>query len=74
MFGYGSGHSRIAVEEWDITKLLGPAKWELFYLYVIIDIYSRYVVGWMLARWERAKLAEALLADTIARQGVGLAS
>ena len=58
------------VWSWDITKLLGPAKWELFYLYVVIDIYSRYVLGWMLARAERAKLAEALLADTIAKQGV----
>ena len=38
------------VWSWDITKLLGPEKWALFYLYVVIDIYSRYVVGWMLAR------------------------
>jgi putative transposase len=55
---------------WDITKLLGPEKWSYFYLYVVIDIFSRYVVGWMLARSERAKLAEALLADSIANQGV----
>jgi putative transposase len=55
---------------WDITKLLGPEKWNYFCLYVVIDIYSRYVVGWMLARWERAKLAEALLADSVANQGV----
>jgi putative transposase len=55
---------------WDITKLLGPEKWDYFYLYVVIDIFSRYVVGWMLARAERAKLAEALLADSIANQGV----
>jgi putative transposase len=55
---------------WDITKLLGPQKWEYYYLYVVIDIYSRYVVGWMLARAERAKLAEALLADAVAQQGV----
>jgi putative transposase len=55
---------------WDITKLLGPEKWTYFYLYVVIDIFSRYVVGWMLARAERAKLAEALLADSIAKQGV----
>ena len=39
-----------AVWSWDITKLLGPAKWTYYYLYVIIDIYSRYVPGWMLAR------------------------
>lgn len=59
-----------AVWSWDITKLLGPAKWTWFYLYVIIDIYSRYVPGWMLARAERAYLAERLLADTIGQQGV----
>jgi putative transposase len=59
-----------AVWSWDITKLLGPAKWTWFYLYVIIDIYSRYVPGWMLGRAERAHLAERLLADTIAKQHV----
>ena len=53
-----------------ITKLLGPGSGNLFYLYVVIDIYSRYVVGWMLARSERAKLAEALLADSIAKQAI----
>ena len=37
------------VWSWDITKLLGPAKWTYYYLYVILDIFSRYVVGWMLA-------------------------
>jgi putative transposase len=58
------------VWSWDITKLLGPEKWNFFYLYVVIDIYSRYVPGWMLARAERAKLAEALLADSIAKQAV----
>jgi putative transposase len=58
------------VWSWDITKLLGPAKWTWFYLYVIIDIYSRYAPGWMLARFERAKLAEALLAETIAKQNI----
>lgn len=56
---------------WDITKLLGPAKWTYYYLYVIIDIYSRYVPGWMLAHAENAKLAEALLADTITKQNIG---
>ena len=59
-----------AVWSWDITKLLSPAKWTWFYLYVIIDIYSRYVPGWMLARAERAQLAERLLADTIAKQHI----
>jgi putative transposase len=58
------------VYSWDITKLLGPAKWTWYYLYVLIDIDSRYVPGWMLARAERATLAEALLAETISRQGI----
>jgi putative transposase len=56
---------------WDITKLLGPEKWTYYYLYVIIDIFSRYVPGWMLAHAENAKLAEALLADTVAKQNIG---
>ena len=55
---------------WDITKLLGPQKWTHYYLYVILDIYSRYVVGWMLAAEESAALAERLLAETITKQGV----
>jgi putative transposase len=59
-----------AVWSWDITKLLGPVKWTWFYLYTIIDIYSRYVPGWLLARAERAQLAERLLADSIAKQQV----
>ena len=59
-----------SVWSWDITKLHGPAKWTYFYLYVIIDIYSRYVVGWLIAEAESAALAEKLLADTIAKQGV----
>ena len=45
------------VYSWDITKLLGPAKWTYYYLYVILDIYSRYVPGWMLAHAENARLA-----------------
>jgi putative transposase len=59
------------VYSWEITKLAGPVKWTWFYLYVIIDIYSRYVPGWMLAHAENAKLAQALLADTTAKQGIG---
>lgn len=55
---------------WDITKLAGPAKWTYYYLYSIIDIYSRYTVGWMLATRESKDLAERLLADTIAKQGI----
>ena len=59
------------VYSWDITKLLGPAKWTYYYLYVILDIYSRYVPGWMLAHAENARLAEALLADTVTKQDIG---
>jgi putative transposase len=55
---------------WDITKLLGPEKWTYFHLYVIIDIYSRYVVGWLLAKRETAELAERLLAETIRKHTV----
>jgi putative transposase len=55
---------------WDITKLAGPAKWTWYYLYVILDVYSRYVVGWMVAAREAAALAERLLAEAIAAQGV----
>jgi len=55
---------------WDITKLHGPAKWTYYYLYVLIDIYSRYVIGWLLAERESALLAEKLLADTIAKQHI----
>jgi putative transposase len=55
---------------WDITKLHGPAKWTWYYLYVILDVYSRYVVGWMAAHQEAAALAERLLAGTITAQGV----
>ena len=55
---------------WDLTKLAGPARWTWYYLYTILDIYSRYVVGWMVAHREAALLAERLLSDTIAKQGV----
>ena len=58
------------VWSWDITKLLGPAKWTYFYLYVILDIFSRYVVGWMLAQRESADLAERLIAETCAKHGI----
>jgi putative transposase len=59
-----------SVWSWDITKLHGPEKWTYYYLYVILDIFSRYAVGWMLARVERAALSERLISDTIAKQGV----
>jgi putative transposase len=55
---------------WDITKLLGPAKWSYFHLYVILDVFSRYVVGWMVADRESASLAERLIAETCARQQI----
>ena len=58
------------VWSWDITKLLGPQKWTYFYLYVILDIFSRYVVGWMVAHQELATLAERLIADTAAKQQI----
>ena len=58
------------VWSWDITKLLGPAKWTYFYLYVILDIFSRYVVGWMLAPHESAALAERLIAETCTKHGI----
>jgi putative transposase len=58
------------VYSWAITKLLGPVKWTWFYLYVLIDIFSRYVPGWMLAHAENAHLAKALLADTATKQGI----
>lgn len=55
---------------WDITKLLGPVKWTYYHLYVIIDIFSRYVPGWLIAERESAALAEKLLAETIAKQRI----
>lgn len=58
------------VWSWDITKLLGPAKWTYFYLYVILDIFSRYVVGWTLAHRETATLAQLLIAETCAKQAI----
>jgi putative transposase len=59
-----------SVWSWDITKLLGPEKWTYFHLYVIIDIYSRYVPGWLLAKRETAELAEHFIAETIRKQHV----
>lgn len=55
---------------WDITKLKGPAKWQHYYLYVILDVYSRYVVGWLLAEAESAELAEILIITTCQREGI----
>jgi putative transposase len=58
------------VWSWDITKLLGPAKWTYFHLYVIFDIFSRNVVGWMVAGRETAELAKRLIAATCEKQGI----
>jgi putative transposase len=55
---------------WDITKLLGPAKWTYFYLYVIMDIFSRYTVGWMVAQRESATLAERLIEATFEKEAI----
>ena len=55
---------------WDITQLKGPAKWTHFYLYVILDLYSRLAVGWMVARRESSALAQRLIAETLDKQGV----
>ena len=58
------------VWSWDITKLKGPEKWTYYYLYVILDIFSRYVVGWMLAHREQAELATKLIRETVEKQDV----
>ena len=55
---------------WDITKLLGPTKWTYYYLYNIMDVFSRYSVGWLIAERESASLAETLIAATCVRQGI----
>ena len=55
---------------WDLTKLPGPARHEFYELYAVIDIFSRYVPGWLVAPAESAELAEAFIAETIARNGV----
>ena len=58
------------VWSWDISKLLGPAKWTYYYLYVILDIFSRYVTGWMVAHAERTALAERLIEETCAKEAI----
>jgi putative transposase len=58
------------VWSWDITKLLGPAKWTYYYAYVILDVFSRYVVGWMVAYRESANLAERLISETCRKEGI----
>jgi len=58
------------VWSWDITRLRGSLKWQFFYLYVLIDIFSRYVVGWTLARAENAGMAQALIEETCDKHGI----
>jgi putative transposase len=55
---------------WDITKLLGPQKWTYYYLYVILDVFSRYVVGWMVADCESKQLARKLIEETCNKQNI----
>lgn len=55
---------------WDITKLLGPAKWTYYYLYVILDVFSRYAVGWTVQHRESAQVAKELIAQTVAQQQI----
>jgi putative transposase len=55
---------------WDLTKLRGPVKWSYYYLYTILDVFSRYVVGWMIAERESATLAQQLIRETCDKQGI----
>ena len=55
---------------WDITKLRGPAKWNYFQLYVMIDVFSRYVTGWMVAERESAELAKHFIEDTLQKHTI----
>jgi putative transposase len=58
------------VWSWDITKLLGPAKWTYFYLYVVLDVFSRYAVGWTVQHRESAQVAKALIAQAALQQKI----
>lgn len=58
------------VWSWDITKLMGPMKWSYYYLYVILDIFSRRVIGWCVADAESATLFKALVEETLAKHAV----
>ena len=55
---------------WDITRLLGPKRWTYFYLYVLLDIFSRYVVGWMVAERESSALAARLIEQSCLKQAI----
>jgi putative transposase len=58
------------VWSWDITKLLGPAKWTYYYLYVLLDLFSRFIVGWMLAEKESGALASRLIEESCRNQDI----
>lgn len=58
------------VWSWDITHMRGPVKWSGYKLYTVLDIFSRYVVGWMIAEVENSKLARQLIAETARKQGI----
>jgi transposase InsO family protein len=58
------------VWSWDITKLKGPQKWSYYYLYVILDIFSRYVTGWMIASRESQSLAKRLIEESCEKQNI----
>jgi putative transposase len=58
------------VWSWDITKLRGPVKWTYYYLYTVLDIFSRYVVAWLIAEREAARLAEHLIAEACVKQEI----
>ena len=55
---------------WDITKLKGPVKWTCYHLYVLLDVFSRYVPGWLLAHHESGTLADRLIDETVAKEGI----
>lgn len=56
---------------WDITKVPGPFKWTWYYVYVVLDVFSRFVVGWMVAHREHNRLAERLIRTSLLREGIG---
>jgi putative transposase len=58
------------VHSWDITKLKGPAKWTYYYLYVILDVFSRYAVGWTVQHREGSQVAKALIAQVCDQQQI----
>ena len=58
------------VWSWDITRLRSTLKWQHFYLYVLLDIFSRYVVGWLVASTENVGLARALIEDICDKYGI----